>query len=613
MTEMDAENLKAVLDQSIDRYGARTAVRVLEQVPGRQGPSYEPVTYAELGRMRNATAAGLAALGVGRGDRVGILTDGGFEPLLVFLACDMLAACTVPLCNKLSEEILAHNINHSGITFLVIDGKSLGQVDAISESLQQPPKLVLTDGSRQDAIPWEQVASCDQAPPDVEVSPSDESKVLYTSGSSGLPKGVVQTHANIVANIRSVWDVIAVGGKFRFFKSAPDYHSMGILNIYFPLAKGWELDLARSPDRVLTDIRLSKPEGFLTVPLVLDKVYGNVRKEIEAGGIKGRLVERAVNARQRITRGEGSLGDRLVNATLGGKIVAKIKEQLSKRVGENLELLVVGSAKADPEALDFFQDVLGIRTLEGYGTTECAPLIATNHLRGRKTGTVGRPLFEVRLVGEQGEILASGDPEGDTYRPGPEAGELWVSGPNVMKEYLKDPVRTDEVVVEKDGRRWYRTGDLFSMDEEGFLTFQGRVGRQFKLSNGEFINPELLERVFSRAALVEHVLVSGDQTRSQPVVLATVDLEEAEKIDGVSGDEVAIRSHPEVAERIRSQLLHESDLAGLPAHERPVNVVVLTAALSEEDGTLTRGLKKVVPKAVEERHAETITAALPPA
>ena len=424
---------------------------------------------------------------------------------------------------------------------------------------------------------------------------------------------MVQTHANIVANIRSIWDVIAVRDHFRFFKSAPDYHSMGILNIYFPLAKGWELDLARSPDRVLTDIRLSQPEGFLTVPLVLDKVYGNVRKEIEAGGIKGRLVERAVNARQRITRGEGGFGDRLVNATLGGKIVAKIKEQLSKRVGENLELLVVGSAKADPEALDFFQDVLGIRTLEGYGTTECAPLIATNHLRGRKTGTVGRPLFEVRLVGEQGEILASGDPEADSYRSGPEAGELWVSGPNVMKEYLKDPVRTAEVVVEKDGRRWYRTGDLFSMDEEGFLTFQGRVGRQFKLSNGEFINPELLERVFSRAALVEHVLVSGDQTRSQPVVLATVDLEEAEKIEGVSGDEVAVRSHPEVAERIRNQLLQESDLAGLPAHERPVNVVVLPAALSEEDGTLTRGLKKVVPKAVEERHAETITAALPSA
>ncbi len=613
MTEMNAENLKTMLDQSIDRYGERTAVRVLRQASGGQGPTYEPITYTELGRMRNAAAAGLADLGVGKGDRVGILTDGGFEPLLVFLACDLLAVCTVPLCNKQSEEILTHNINHSGISFLVVDGKSLGQVTAIADALEQPPKLILTDGSREDSIPWEQIASCEAATPEVAVSPSDETKILYTSGSSGLPKGVVQTHANIVANIRQVWDVIAESDTFRFFKSAPDYHSMGILNLYFPLAKGWTLDLARSPDRVLTDIRLSQPEGFLTVPLVLDKVYGNVRKEIDAGGIKGSLVERAVNARQRLARGEGSLGDRLVNATLGGSIIAKIKEQLSKRVGGNLELLVVGSAKADPEALDFFQDVLGIRTLEGYGTTECAPLIATNHLRGRKTGTVGRPLFEVRLVGEQREVLASGDPVSGTYRPGPGAGELWVSGANVMKEYLKDPERTAEVLVEEDGKRWYRTGDLFSMDDEGFLTFQGRVGRQFKLANGEFINPELLERVFSRGALVEHVLVSGDQTRSQPVVVVTVDLEEAGKIEEVSGDEEAIRSHPVVAERIRSQLLHESDLARLPAHERPVNVVVLPAALSEEDGTLTRGLKKVVPKAVEELYAGTITEAPPSA
>ena len=472
-TEMDAENLKTILDQSIDSYGTRTAVRVLKQGPGSQGPSYEPITYAELGRMRNAVASGLADLGVGKGDRVGILTDGGFEPLLVFLACDLLAVCTVPLCNKLPEEILTHNINHSGISFLVVDGKSLDQVDAVAASLEQPPKLILTEGSREDATPWDQVAGCEAAPPDVAVSPSDETKVIYTSGSSGLPKGVVQTHANIVANLRQVWDVVVESDNFRFFKSAPDYHSMGILNIYYPLAKGWELDLARSPDRVLTDIRVSEPEGFLTVPLVLDKVYGNVRKEIDAGGIKGRLVERAVGARQRIARGEGSLGDRIVSATIGGKIVAKIKEQLSKRVGSNLELLIVGSAKADPEALDFFQDVLGIRTLEGYGTTECAPLIATNHLKGRKTGTVGRPLFEVRLVDEQGEVLASADPASGTCRPGPGAGELWVSGANVMKEYLNDPERNAEVLVEKDGRRWYRTGDLFSMDEEGLSDLSG--------------------------------------------------------------------------------------------------------------------------------------------
>ena len=608
---MKAKDLKSLLDESISSYPERTSVRILKSAKGA-GPSYHPVTYAELGRMRDRLAAGLASLGIGKGTRVGILTDGGFEPLLVFLACDAVAACAVPLCNKLADDILVHNVNHSGISFLVVDNKSIAQVDAVRDQLADVPQLIITDGVRDDALSWEQVADRENAVPSVSVSATDETKILYTSGSSGLPKGVVQTHGNIIANIREVWDVIEESDTFQFFKSAPDYHSMGILNIYYPLAKGWQLDLARSPDRVLTDIRLSQPEGFLTVPLVLDKVYGNVRKEIDAGGIKGKLVGRTVAAKQRLVTGQGTFGDRVVNATVGKAIVSKIKEQLAKRVGGNLRLLVVGSAKADPEALDFFQDVLGIRTFEGYGVTECAPLIAANHLGGRKTGTVGRPLFKVRLVDDSGEIIASGDPESSTCRDNESVGELWVSGDNVMKEYLNDPQRTAEVLVEKDGCSWYRTGDLFSMDEEGFLTFRGRVGRQFKLGNGEFINPELLERVFSRAALVEHVLVTGDQNFSQPVVIVTVDVEEATKLSDVSlpKDEDALRTHPAVKEGIRTQLLRESDLAGLPSHERPVNVVMLPTALSEEDGTLTRGLKKIVPKAVEERHAATISSAL---
>jgi long-chain acyl-CoA synthetase len=302
-----------------------------------------------------------------------------------------------------------------------------------------------------------------------------------------------------------------------------------------------------------------------------------------------------------------------VDATLGGRVVAKIREQLSKRVGANLELLIVGSAKADPEALDFFQEVLGIRTLEGYGATECAPLIAANHLGGRKVGTVGRPLIAVRLVGAQGEEVGYGDPVGGVYRgSGGRVGELWASGPNVMQGYLDDPDQTARVLVEDaTGRVWYRTGDLFSMDEEGFLRFSGRVGRQFKLRNGEFINPELLERIYARAPLVEHVLIWGDQHLSGPVALVTVDVEEAKKLhDLPAAGEAALRVHPTLAERVRQQLLREADEAGLPAHERPPKVVLLPESLSEEAGTLTKGLKKVVPGEVLKRYHQVVEAAL---
>ena len=444
------QTLRDLLDHSFATCAEQTAIRELKPVEGSRTLSYQPVTYAELKNRRDRLAAGLAAQGLAKGQRVGILTDGGSEPLLIFLATDCIGVSAVPLCIQSPNEALAHSIAHSAVELLVVDRKGYERFDTVRERLDKTPQIALTEGEGEDVIPWEELAESSAAVPEVEVLPEDESKILYTSGSTGLPKGVIQTHANIVANVEEVWDVISKREPLRMFKSAPDYHSMGILNIYYPLAKGWILDLARSPDRVLSDIRLSEPEGFLTVPLILDKVYGNVRKEIDAGGLKGGLIQRSVAAKERLARGQAGLGDKLFLAAIGRSIVGKIRAQLATRVGPHLELLIVGSAKADPKALDFFHEVLDITTYEGYGTTECAPLIAANHLEGRKSGTVGRPLQAVKIVAEDGSEIGYNDPAQDECRPsGDQVGELWTSGPNVMRGYLHDPEQTEQVLVEE--------------------------------------------------------------------------------------------------------------------------------------------------------------------
>ncbi len=610
--------LKDLMNQSFAKHADRTAVRVLRQSDqrGERGLRYVPMTYAQLREQRDRLASGLARAGFAKGDRVGVLTDGGLEPVLIFLAADMLGLSSVPLCNKLPDDILKYKIDHSGLGVLFLDSKSREQVERVLPRLSKSPKLILTEGhSKEIGSFFALVKDGGEAPPpDVEIHPDDESKVVYTSGSSGLPKGVVQTHLNLVDNVRSVWDGISRREQPVLFKSAPDYHTMGILNIYYPLVKGWTLDLARSPDRVLVDIRYSQPHGFLTVPLILDKVYGNVRKEIDAGGVKGRLVERAVRAKANISRGTASISDRAVYGLIGRKVVAKIKEKLSQRVGGRLELLIIGSAKADPEALDFFQDVLDIASLEGYGTTECCPLIAVNTLDAQKTGTVGRPLLEVKLMTEDGEEVGSGDPATQTYSESHgREGELWVHGSHVMRKYLNDPDRTARTLVkDESGKTWYRTGDLFSMDGDGYLTFRGRLGRQFKLSNGEFVNPELLERIYARVPLVEHVMVWGDQSGSFPMPVVTVNVEEARTLTDfpdLPEDDDAVRGHSGVADRLRELLLNEATAAGLPGHERPQRVLVLPDALTEETGTLTRGLKKVVPGAILERYRDSVEAA----
>ena len=601
--------LKDLMNQSFDSYAQRTAIRVLRSSGPDEAVGYQPLTYKELQALRDRLAVGLHQLGLRKGERVGILTDGGEEPLLVFLAADLLGLSAVPLCLKSPAEILIHSINHSGIEVLCVDRKGYEQFMRVRRLLEQPPRIVLTEGSDEGALRWEELVEMGKGkePPQIDIAADDESKILYTSGSSGLPKGVVQTHANIVANVEEVWDVISEREVLRLFKSVPDYHAMGILNIYYPLAKGWILDLARSPERVLADIRISAPEVFLTVPLILDKVFANVRREIEAGGLKGRLVKRAVESKQRSARGESGWRDRLFRAVVGQKIVGKIRSHLATRVGENLELLIVGSAKADPEALDFFHEVLDITTFEGYGTTECAPLIAANSLSGRKSGSAGRPLLEVKVVGAGGEEIGYGDPASGIYRGSDErVGELWAHGANVMRGYLGDPEETARVLVEdEEGKVWYRTGDLFSIDAEGFLFFQGRVGRQFKLSNGEFVNPERLERIFSRVSLAEHVLVYGDPSRSFPLPLVTVNMEEAKKVE-IEGlpveDESTLRCHPALAEKIRELFLKEASQAGLPGHDRPQRILLLPEPLSEEAGTLTKGLKKIVPGRIVEEY-----------
>jgi long-chain acyl-CoA synthetase len=180
-----------------------------------------------------------------------------------------------------------------------------------------------------------------------------------------------------------------------------------------------------------------------------------------------------------------------------------------------------------------------------------------------------------------------------------------------MRGYLGQPDETAQVLVEDEaGKVWYRTGDLFCLDDEGFLTFRGRLGRQFKLSNGEFVNPEILERIYSRVGLIEHVLVYGDPSRTYPLPLVTLNLEEVRKTADDKelplGDDAALRVHPLLAERMRDLLLAEATAAEVPAHARPQKVLLLPEPLSEEAGTLTKGLKKIVPGAVVELYREQI-------
>ena len=229
-----SRTLRDLLDQSFAQCASQTAVRVLQPVEGSREWRYEAMSYAELKERRDALAVGLWGQGLGKGKRVGILTDGGSEPLLVFLAADCIGVSAVPLCIKSPDEVLAHSIDHSQVKMLIVDRRGYERFGQLRARLGHEPQLVLTEGEAIGTLSWNDLVQSGGELPEVALDPADESKILYTSGSSGLPKGVIQTHANIVANIEEVWNAISPREPFRMFKSVPDYHSMGILNIYYP-------------------------------------------------------------------------------------------------------------------------------------------------------------------------------------------------------------------------------------------------------------------------------------------------------------------------------------------------------------------------------------------
>ena len=236
-----SQTLKDLLNDSFDRHAERTAVRVLRQPeePGERRLQYLPLTYRQLKVQRDRLASGLAQLGLEKGQRIGLVTDGGLESVLVFLSCDMLGLSAVPICNKLPDDLLVHSINHSGISYLFTDERSLEQVERVREQLNNPPQIVLTEGQGDSAISFFELTQkgAESPPPDIEIEPDDESKIVYTSGSSGLPKGVIQTHRNLVGNLMSVWDTISNRDPLILFKSAPDYQHHGHIKHLLPPIK----------------------------------------------------------------------------------------------------------------------------------------------------------------------------------------------------------------------------------------------------------------------------------------------------------------------------------------------------------------------------------------
>jgi len=447
-------------------------------------------SHKELaGRVRHLTLA-LDAMGVQRGERVGLIAPSSPDWLIIDLAIQSAGGVTVPIFNKISPESFRHEIADSGMRYLFAGNPE--EIPLIHEH-RASLKEVITfwysgTHERYDSL-FEEGRSIDVDRPDRyaelcdAISDGDLATVIYTSGSTGLPKGVELTQRNIVSQVAASAE--------RFPRDYSDDTCLSILPLahifermvmYFYIASGIPVYFVDDPKEVAAYMRSVRPTIMTVVPRVLEKVYTAIKHRAEeARGIEKLLIRGAVRRASEKEIEKRFFGP--LDAIYQKAVYPRFREALSPR----FRYLICGSSKLDPQIARFFTNI-GIPIYEGYGLTEASPVISANGPRATRIGTVGRPFPGVEVkIAPDGEILAR--------------------GPNIMVGYHRNSEATGAVI---DDEGWLHTGDLGSLDDDGYLRITGRKKELFKKSTGEYVPPAPIEYALTQIPYVDAAMIIAD-------------------------------------------------------------------------------------------------------
>lgn len=588
--------------QAVERHDHRHFMRYKTAGEYVSIPAKEFREEVELG------AFGLISWGVEPEDRVALLSEN--RPGWAFADLSTLCAggWTVPIYPSLTGEEVEYILRDSGSVACFVSNQE--QLDKVLEARDRLPdlKCVIT----LDPIERHEDEACctargliergkaerDAEPGALEVrlagiDPEDVASVLYTSGTTGRPKGVMLTHRNFVSNVLDSLKALAITSSDTHLSFLPLSHSFErTAGYYIMIHAGVSIAYAESVDTVADDMREVEPTVMTSVPRLYEKMYAAVlQKASDAGWLRKRIAfwarkvgieyaERKVAGRSisLLLRAKYRLADRLV--------FSKLRE----RTGGRLRFFVSGGAPLAPVIAKFFH-AAGLPILEGYGLTETSPVISVNTFEGMKFGTVGRPIpnVEVRIEPDPDR------PEGD--------GEILVTGPNIMKGYYRMPEKTAEVMTE-DG--WFRTGDIGLVDEEGYLTITDRKKDLIKTSGGKYVAPQPIENDFKMSKYVSQSVVVGNK-RKYASVLLVPNFENLEK--WAAGEGVSYDGREDLIEEDPVHSLYEDVLeevnAGKPSYATIKKFRLLPEDFTIEAGELTPTLK-VKRRVIEDKYAELI-------
>lgn len=577
--------------EGVDRFGDGPAYRFIESDGSIKDISYSDVLLA----VRNVSAS-LEAAGLTRGDRVAILSENRPEWALSDFGCLCAGVIVVPIYPTLTEPQVAYVLADSGVKLVFTSSvEQAEKTRAAAEECDQDISIVMFDDAPTPpagVVSWgdflargseigEARSEKDFRTMAREAEPHDVATILYTSGTTGQPKGVMLTHNNVASDVQAVCAVISIDDSDSTVSFLPLSHILQRAADYLHFWVGCTIGYPRSLETLLVDMRVLRPTIVVSVPRIYEKIYNGV---MDASGAKKVLVDWAVGVADRAAtlrlNGVEPTGWLGLQYRVADKLVfSKVKAA----VGGRLRLFVSGGGPLAPALNRFFYSI-GLTILEGYGLTETSPVTNVNTEVDFRIGTVGKPVpgTEIRIA-EDGEIL--------------------IRGGQVMKGYYNNPEATAEAIDEEG---WFFTGDIGEIDSDGFLKITDRKKDLIVTAAGKNVAPQPIENRLMTHALVEQAVLVGDRRRycALLVVPAFAALEAWARSRGIKWTSRAeLVSDPRVVDHVQNEVF--GVLSDLAPFEMPKKIALLEEEFTIVNGFLTPTLK-VKRRVVRERLAEVI-------
>ena len=488
-------DLRDMIHSSAELYGDDTSFLVKDVPRGE----YRPITYNQLKEDIDCLGTKLTEMGL-KDKKVAVIGENSYKWVVSYLAVVNGTGVIVPLDKELTGIEIENLLNRAKVDAIVFSGKMKKKIMDVIEDIDikidmdakedcegirafdcllEEGRKLLAEGNRDfiDAV-IDREAMC---------------ALLFTSGTTGMSKGVMLSHKNISANVYNMSKYVKIRRPGGGLSVLPMHHTYELTcHVFTAIYQGVFVAICEGLKYIQPNLKESRATVMLGVPIVFETMHKKVWKQAEASGAAGKMKKMMALSRK----------TKLYNRP---EIIKKIFEKIHTSLGGNIELFIAGGAAINPDVIKDYE-TLGIPMIQGYGMTENAPIIAVNRDYYSKHDSVGKPMpgTEVRIIDQDADGI----------------GEIICKGPSVMIGYYDNPEATAEVL--KDG--WRHTGDYGRFDDEGFLYICGRKKNVIVTKNGKNIFPEEIEQLLMEQPFIEEVLVYGtiDKRDGDVVVKAEV-------------------------------------------------------------------------------------------